>query len=522
MKRIGRYAILGLLGRGGMGAVYKAAMPRTGRVVALKLLKPAEQLAATADADALRQAFYREARLMAGIRHPGVAQVLDVDEDASGCPFFVMEYYCNNLGALLGEGPRVEEPCRRLGVERSLGLARQLASALARLHHEGVLHRDVKPFNLMLAEGPADFGAERAGDEVKLIDFGLSRLRGEREAGRPRGAVVGSPYYAAPEQEADPASADERADIYSAGVTLFRCLTGRLPQEGIPASALRPDLDAPFDAFFARCCAVDPGQRPASARALLAELDALAAHWGRLRANACAWTPESPEVGLPEVGLPGMALPGSRKAGSPQADFVSPDSAPPDLSPDLSPPDSALPATSPPQMPPQMPPRAHPLRQGLAGARERFGLDELWRPAACALASAPGSGAGRFRQQGGTVRDASTGLVWERGGSPYALTLTGARAYVDKLNAEAFAGRTGWRLPTVAELCTLLLPEPDLRQLCMDGAFDSRQRRLWSADAKSFVAAWYADVEHGFVWWQDATCEFFARCVMLEENQDAR
>ncbi|MHC1752453.1 protein kinase domain-containing protein [Humidesulfovibrio sp.] len=526
MKRIGRYAILGLLGRGGMGAVYKAAMPRTGRVVALKLLKPAEQLAATADAEALRQAFYREARLMAGIRHPGVAQVLDVDEDATGCPFFVMEYYCNNLGALLGEGPRVEEPCRRLGVERSLGLARQLASALARLHHEGVLHRDVKPFNMMLAEATTALGSGSSGDEVKLIDFGLSRLRGEREAGRPRGAVVGSPYYAAPEQEADPASADERADIYSAGVTLFRCLTGRLPQEGMPASALRPDLDAPFDAFFARCCAADPAQRPASARALLAELDALAAHWERLRANACVLSlePESPEavlpeIGLPEVDLPEMALPSSREAGLRQAG-VTHDMSPYDsVSPDFAQPNFAQSVAAHVGAPHDAsPPRARPLRQGLAGARRRFGLDELWRPAACALAP----GAGRFQQQGGIVRDSATGLVWERGGSPYAVNLAGARAYADKLNAEGFAGRTGWRLPTVAELCTLLRPEPDLRQLCLDGAFDPRQRRLWSADAKSFVAAWYADVEHGFVWWQDATCEFFARCVTLEETLGAR
>ena len=478
MKRIGRYAILGLLGRGGMGAVYKAAMPRTGRVVALKLLKPAEQLAATADADALRQAFYREARLMAGIRHPGVAQVLDVDEDATGCPFFVMEYYCNNLGALLGEGPRVEEPCRRLGVERSLGLARQLASALARLHHEGVLHRDVKPFNLMLAEGPADFGAERAGDEVKLIDFGLSRLRGEREAGRPRGAVVGSPYYAAPEQEADPAGADERADIFSAGVTLFRCLTGRLPQEGIPASALRPDLDAPFDAFFVRCCAAAPGLRPASARALLAELDALAAHWKRLRQAACA-LPVEPE--LRERSGPSLR-PGAT----------------------ATPPGSGRLAL-----------RAYPVRQPLRGARDFFDLSAVWQP--------EWSIPGRFQVLDKcTVLDEPTGLVWERGGSPYAVNLAGARAYAARLNIERFGGLGGWRLPTVAELCTLLLPEPDLRQLCLDGAFDSRQRRLWSADAKSFVAAWYADVEHGFVWWQDASCEFFARCVRSEENQDAR
>jgi len=469
MKHIGRYVVLGLLGRGGMGAVYKAAMPRTGRVVALKLLRPAEPLAATADRDALRRGFYREARLMASIRHPGVAQVLDVDEDAAGCPFFVMEYYCNNLGALLGEGPRVEEPCRRLGVEQSLSVARQLTCALARLHHEGILHRDVKPFNLMLAERPGDLGAECPGDEVKLIDFGLSRLRGEREAGRPRGAVVGSPYYAAPEQEVDPAHADERADVFSAGVTLFRCLTGRLPQEGASASSLRDGLDARFDAFFVRCCHEKPAKRPASARVLLAELDGLAGHWTRLRESACALPPDlnAPETSPGEAAAPGGTL------------------------------------------------RSAPVRQGLAGAREFFGLDELWRP----VVGIPE----RFRDLGdGVVRDTVTGLVWERGGSPYAVTLAGAGVHAERLNAERFAGRTGWRLPTVDELATLLLPEPDLRQLCLAGVFDPAQRRLWSADAKSFTAAWYVDAEHGFVWWQDATCEFFARCVTSEGIREAR
>ncbi len=471
MRTIGRYAVLGLLGRGGMGAVFKAAMPRTGRVVAVKLLLPAEQLAATADMAELRRGFYREARLMASIRHPGVAQVLDVDEDASGRPFFVMEYYCNNLGAQLGEGPRVEEPCRRLGVEQALLVARQLAAALARLHHEGILHRDVKPFNLMLAERPglgtgADFGGGCPLDEVKLIDFGLSRLRGEREAGRPRGAVVGSPYYAAPEQEADPGRADERADVFSAGVTLFRCLTGRLPQEGRSASSLRTGLDASFDAFFERCCHVDPARRPASARSLLAELDELAAHWARLRQAACSLPLEgmSPEPHGPAPAVWAQA--------------------------------AAL--------------RSRPLRQPLRGARERFGLDALWRPVACLPE--------RFVPLGGAVlRDTQSGRVWERGGSPYALTLAGARAYADRLNAEGFAGRRGWRLPTVDELATLLLPEPDLRQLCLPGLFSPVQRRLWSADAKSFVAAWYVDAEHGFVWWQDATCEFHVRCVTSQE-----
>jgi serine/threonine-protein kinase len=456
-----------------MGAVYKAAMPRTGRVVAVKVLAPSEELAAAADPEALRQGFYREAALMARIRHPGVAQVLDVDEDQRGRPFFVMEYYCNNLGAQLGEGYRVEEPTRRLDVERSLSLARQLAAALARLHHEGIIHRDVKPYNMMLADAPPDFPSSAAcpGDELKLIDFGLSRLRGEVEQGRPRGAVVGSPYYAAPEQEADPAKADARADVFSAGVTLFRCLTGRLPQEGGQASALRPGLDGRFDEFFARCCAEDPGARPQSARALLAELAELAAHWSRLRAAACALPPETSGI---------------------RADIQA------DIRPGA---DAALGALL-----GGRGLRAQPVRQSLRGARGRFGLDVLWRPAMFLPE--------RFRARDeGTVRDELTGLLWERGGSPYAVTLAGAREHAARLNAERFGGRDGWRLPTVDELATLLLPEPDLRSLCLPGVFSPVQRRLWSADAKSHTAAWYADAEHGFVWWQDATCEFFARCV---------
>ncbi len=508
MRTIGRYAILGLLGRGGMGVVYKAAMPRTGRVVAVKALRPAEELAATADPALLRRDFFREAALMAGIRHPNIAQVLDVDEapaaDGSagpGLPFFVMEYYCNNLGALLGEGYRVEEPTRRLGVDQALSCARQLASALARLHHAGILHRDVKPFNLMLAERPPDACPPGPGpvfwvDEVKLIDFGLSRLRGEQGPARPRGAVVGSPYYAAPEQEADPEAADERADVYSAAVTLFRCLTGRLPQEGLAASSLRAGLDQRFDAFFASACHADRRQRPVSARALLAEVDALSVHWAKLRENVCALPDETPPPCAGRRPLPA--------------------------------------------------PRATPVRQSVQGARAAFGLDELWRPVACdaerfaviekagCAASGPQGSAARDLEgfaanrpegspgaggEGELVRDLHSGLVWERGGSAYGMTFAAALERAARLAAEKHLGLGGWRLPTVTELATLLLPEPDLRQLCLPPAFGPAQRRIWSADRKSYTAAWYADVEHGFVWWQDLSCEFFVRCVTSEGGQ---
>jgi len=115
------------------------------------------------------------------------------------------------------------------------------------------------------------------------------------------------------------------------------------------------------------------------------------------------------------------------------------------------------------------------------------------------------------------VRDEATGLVWERGGSPYAVSFAGARAYAEKRKAERFAGRGGWRLPTVDELCALLLSQADPLRMCQALVFSPVQRRLWSADEKSFTAAWYVDAEHGFVWWQDTTCEFFARCVTSED-----
>ena len=99
------------------------------------------------------------------------------------------------------------------------------------------------------------------------------------------------------------------------------------------------------------------------------------------------------------------------------------------------------------------------------------------------------------------------------------MTFAAAQERAARLAAQRHLGLGGWRLPTVAELATLLLPEPDLRQLCLPPAFGPAQRRIWSADRKSYAAAWYADVEHGFVWWQDLSCEFFVRCVTSERRE---
>ncbi|MCJ2165740.1 MULTISPECIES: DUF1566 domain-containing protein [unclassified Pseudodesulfovibrio] len=449
--RIGRYEIRGLLGRGGMGAVYKVAMPVTGRIVALKVLRPAEILEDLVGEAALREMFFKEAATMASISHANVASILDVNRgDAHTPPHFTMEYFCGNLGVLMGETYEVEHESRRLGVETSLHIARELLSGLDRLHYEGIIHRDVKPFNVMLAEDQGGPGT------VKLIDFGLSKLRGEKEPG-PKGMVVGSPYYAAPEQEADPESADLRADLYSVGVTLYRMLTGRLPEEGGRKSLcdIHADLDCRWDAFFECALASDPEGRFPDGTAMIEALDVLETQWREQLDAVCA----APDLLLePHHHTRGWL------------------------------------------------PRHVSLKVGVKQGRSTFALDELWRPNKY--------GQGELEDNAdGTVLDRSTGLQWEKEGSRYPLTWERAHAHVVRLNENAFAGRTDWRLPTVDELATLFTGRTEPGELCLQSAFDPRKARLWSSDTKAFTAAWYADAELGFVWWQDRTCRFFARAV---------
>ncbi|WP_264981440.1 protein kinase domain-containing protein [Pseudodesulfovibrio portus] len=449
---IGRYEIRGLLGRGGMGAVYKAAMPVTGRIVALKVLKAAEIMEDLVGEEALREMFFKEAAAMASISHANVAAILDVDQGGEDSPpHFTMEYYCGNLGVLMGETYEVEKPSRRLGVEASLHVAREMLSGLDRLHYEGIVHRDVKPFNVMLAEDEGGTGT------VKLIDFGLSKLRGETPV-RHKGMVVGSPYYTAPEQEADPDAADARSDIFSVGVTLFRMLTGMLPGEGAKRRSvcdIHGDLDCGWDDFFDRALAPAPADRFSDAMDMIKAVDRLEADWRAKKDATCS-----------------------------AADLL----------------------FEPERHAPDWRPRSEPIKVNSKSARAYFDLDELWRPNEYGFA--------RFEDRGdGVVRDTVTGLAWEKFGSRYPLTWERAHAHVARLNRNGYAGRSDWRLPTVDELTTLFTGRTEPGEFCMEPAFDPRKSRLWSADAKAFTAAWYADAELGFVWWQDRTCRFFARAV---------
>ena len=443
MRKIGRYQVRGLLGAGGMGRVYKVRIPKLDRLAALKLLKPRPfLLAALGELETFRL-FKAEAQTMARLDHPNLLRVWDygLHQDA---PYYLMEYFCHDVGQLIGEDLAQGGSCRRLDVDRALAIMTQALDALEYLHAAGVVHRDLKPGNFMLT-----------GDgRMKLGDFGLARLPGRVQT-LPDNVLVGSPFYAAPEQEADPGQADARADLYSMGVVFLRLLTGRVSLEpGGSMAEYNSDLDPAWDGFHARATAENPADRFPDARAMAEALRKLAASWQAKKEKTCLLTPDPPAASGPA-----------------------------------------------PEVIPRAPAKFRPSR-----AREAFGLDELWRP----LAYYQG---GFAERDPGAIAQPGTGLIWQREGSRFPLSLTEARGYVAGLNGERRAGRRDWRLPVMDELLSLLRPAPTMADLCADPIFDPRQDWLWSADRRSHLAAWVVNAHLGFAASQDDTCRAFARAV---------
>jgi serine/threonine protein kinase len=446
MKTIGKYEVCGLLGRGGMSSVYKVRMPVTGKVAALKMLAPHPHLVALLGLEAIRARFVGEAITMARLRHPRIVDIWDLDEH-DGQPFFVMEYYCNNLGLIMGEGYRVENPSRQLSIDKTIHYTRQILEGLARLHQADIVHRDIKPFNVLVTDE----------DTIKITDLGLSRLRGEAFRS-PSNLLVGSPYYAAPEQEKNPDQADARSDLYALGVMVHRMLTGMLPTDPtLRPGTLNPVLDGDWEAFLARALEPHPGQRFSSSREMLGALESLNSYWQARKLLAC----------------------------EPQSSLSS-SSAPPSAT--------------------RRPLRRQGIKVAPRQSRTAFNIDHLGRPLHFPT--------GDFhRNHDGTITDRSSGLIWQQAGSDYPLPWEEARDYVHQLNHSGFAGRTQWRLPTVEELLSLVTELPQAGDACLEPIFDAAQRWLWSADRSSFTAAWYVSVDIGFVSWQDLTCYYFVRAV---------
>jgi len=255
MQQIGRYQVVRRLGKGGMGSVYKAIVPVIDKVVAVKLLDPNELLEDMLGADQLREIFTFEARTMAAFDQPFLVTAHDFDHDEQGRPFFVMDYICNNLGEMIGESFRLEEKSRVIHASKVVHYGRQILDGLEFLHHNNIIHRDIKPQNILVTDE----------DTIKICDFGMALVGGVSFSG-PDNMQVGSPYYTPPEQRKNPKAVDGRADLYSVGVMLYRMLTGILPgMQSLGLSLVNPQYDQSWDDFFLKALRWLPAERFQSA-----------------------------------------------------------------------------------------------------------------------------------------------------------------------------------------------------------------------------------------------------------------
>jgi serine/threonine-protein kinase len=208
----GTYTIEGLIGRGGMGSVFLASHTRlAGKRVAIKILH-----AELAD-DEVMARFKREADIAAKLAHPNIVSVIDFNALPDGTPYLVLEYLeGETLASRLKQGP--------LALDRAMPIVRQIGSALAAAHREGIVHRDLKPGNIFLVPTERD---GRVDEVAKVLDFGISKIRGSSTVKTQDSALLGTPQYMAPEQATGQHNAvDERTDIFALGTIVYEMLCG--------------------------------------------------------------------------------------------------------------------------------------------------------------------------------------------------------------------------------------------------------------------------------------------------------
>lgn len=261
-----RYLVLRKLGSGGMADVYLAEDQELGRKVALKMLNERH-----ARDEQFVERFRREAQNAAGLGHPNIVQIFDRGQ-AEGTYYIAMEYL---------DGPTLKELLvkhRQAPIQTSIEYARQILEALAFAHRHGIVHRDIKPHNIV-------FGSDK---RLKVTDFGIARSGTSQMT--EVGSIVGTAQYLSPEQ-ARGAPVDPRSDLYSLGIVLYELLTGEVPFSGDvavevamkhlstipdPPSKLRPDVPRDLDAVVMRALAKEPDQRYDSAEDMAADLDRVA------------------------------------------------------------------------------------------------------------------------------------------------------------------------------------------------------------------------------------------------------
>jgi serine/threonine protein kinase len=259
LLKLGRYEVVRELGKGAMGIVYLAKDPLIGRLVALKTIR----VAAHVDDDEskeFQQRFIREAQAAGILNHPSIVTVHDIGQDEeSGVSFIAMEYVeGHNLKEVLSQG-------RTLTFDQIGDIIAQVGEALDFAHAKGIVHRDVKPANIILIEG----------NRAKITDFGIAKIASGGANLTSTGQFLGTPNYMAPEQIKG-APVDGRTDIFALGICLYECLTRRKPFGGDsltsisykivhepfpPLSEINPQIPSGYDEVVANCLAKDPAKR---------------------------------------------------------------------------------------------------------------------------------------------------------------------------------------------------------------------------------------------------------------------
>ncbi len=264
LSQLGRYRILGELGHGAMGIVYKAEDPLLGRVVAIKTVTLVTDEAERIEYEAR---FFQEARAAGGLNHPSLITIHDIGREGD-IAYMAME---------LIEGVELREVITRgpVPLRLALDIIAQAAEGLAFAHDRGVVHRDIKPGNIMVVRGR----------HAKIMDFGIARMR-VSDVKTQTGAIMGSPKYMSPEQVAG-RRVDHRADIFSLGVVLYELAAGSPPFTApnmaqlmqqiavatpLPPSAVKPSLPAMLDLIAARALEKEPDARYQSAAEMAADL----------------------------------------------------------------------------------------------------------------------------------------------------------------------------------------------------------------------------------------------------------
>jgi serine/threonine protein kinase len=259
-QSISHYIIVEKLGEGGMGVVYKAQDTNLDRFVALKFLPP--HVAASTD-DKAR--FLQEAKAVASLAHPNICTIHSVEEE-DGKAFIVMEFV---------EGKTLKDMDQNSPLKQAVEIGTQVADGLAAAHEKGIIHRDIKPDNIMI----------RKDGRVQIMDFGLAKLRGVSRLTK-EGTTVGTAGYMSPEQ-VQGKDTDHRTDIFSLGVVLYELFAGESPFKGIhetaityeivnvdpaPLSAIKPDIDPQLDSIILECLEKEPAERYQSVAEVAKEL----------------------------------------------------------------------------------------------------------------------------------------------------------------------------------------------------------------------------------------------------------